>query len=318
MWRLTPACAPTPARRMCATWWWSPASQEAVLRSSEQVSTLLHALVDQGELAGFESPSRYLPERGHPAGPPGQPPPDVLEAGWRRRCRACRWGRRCSRRSLPNATAARTQPLLQPSDLEQTSMATALQALLIEQGRQWSALLPLKAPKGAASTPTGSARRWAPPGSPPCCSSTRKPSRHCLVSGYLREASVLSLGGLGRHRGPVAGGPALAHAGGAHRRAAGRRCRHGHRRTARAGPATDHPAPGGPAAGGGGGLQLRPVLQSFRPGRVDRAPESWPRCCSPISPPLPDWRLLAFSNVSILQAMGATVRRRPGVILALI
>ena len=39
----------------------SGANQESVLRASERVSTLLQTLVEQGELAGFESPSRYLP-----------------------------------------------------------------------------------------------------------------------------------------------------------------------------------------------------------------------------------------------------------------
>ena len=43
---------------------------------------------------------------------------------------------------------ARTQPLLQAADLEQTSMAMAVDALLMQRGTQWSALLPLTAPPG--------------------------------------------------------------------------------------------------------------------------------------------------------------------------
>ena len=58
----------------------SGSSRESVLVSAEQVSALLQTQVDQGELAGFESPSRYLPgmatQRARQA---SLPPAEVLQ-----------------------------------------------------------------------------------------------------------------------------------------------------------------------------------------------------------------------------------------------
>jgi hypothetical protein len=55
----------------------------------------------------------------------------------------------------------RTQPLLTAGDLDKT-MAMALQALLIEQDHQWSALLPLStAPEGRGIDGTKTGRRLA-------------------------------------------------------------------------------------------------------------------------------------------------------------
>jgi len=59
----------------------SGTSREAVLRSSEQVSTLLQTQVDQGVLAGFESPSRYLPStETQLARQASLPPSELLES----------------------------------------------------------------------------------------------------------------------------------------------------------------------------------------------------------------------------------------------
>ena len=175
----------------------SGASQEAVLRSSEQVSTLLHALVDQGELAGFESPSRYLPSAAtQRARQASLPPPDVLEARLAQAVQGLPVGPSLFAPFIADVTAARTQPLLQPSDLEQTSMAMALQALLIEQGRQWSALLPLNAPKGASIDADRIRAALGTTGQPAVLFVDMKAESDRLYSGYLREASVLSLGGL--------------------------------------------------------------------------------------------------------------------------
>ncbi|MGP1678706.1 MAG: MMPL family transporter, partial [Burkholderiales bacterium] len=58
----------------------SGASMESVLKSSEQVSAILQTQVDQGELAGFESPSRYLPSTAtQHARQSSLPSPDELE-----------------------------------------------------------------------------------------------------------------------------------------------------------------------------------------------------------------------------------------------
>ena len=149
--RSTQACAPTSVRLTRVTWWWyAGASRESVLRSSEQVSTVLQAQVDQGELAGFESPSRYLPSIAtQRARQSSLPSPQVLETRLAQAVQGLPLRAQLFAPFLADVAAARSQPLLQAADLEHTSMAMAVDALLIRQGDHWSALLPLTAPKGA-------------------------------------------------------------------------------------------------------------------------------------------------------------------------
>ena len=127
----------------------SGANQEAVLRASERVSAQLQTLVEQGELAGFESPSRYLPstatQRARQNSLPDRP---ELETRLAQAVQGLPVRAQLFTPFLDDATAARSQPVLQAADLQQTSMAMAVDALLIQQRGQWRALLPLTAPAG--------------------------------------------------------------------------------------------------------------------------------------------------------------------------
>jgi predicted exporter len=175
----------------------SGASREAVLHSSEQVATLLQTQVDRGQLAGFESPSHYLPsiatQRARQA---SLPPPEALEPRLAQAVQGLPVRAQLFTPFVADVAAARTQPLLQPGDLEQTSMAMAVQALLIEQNRQWSALMPLKAPKGADIDADKIRAALGTTGLPNVLFVDMKAESDRLYSGYLHEASLLSLGGL--------------------------------------------------------------------------------------------------------------------------
>ncbi len=96
----------------------SGANQEAVLRASERVSTLLQTLVEQGELAGFESPSRYLPstatQRARQDSLPARP---VLETRLAQAVQGLPVRAQLFTPFLDDAAAARSQPLLQATDL---------------------------------------------------------------------------------------------------------------------------------------------------------------------------------------------------------
>ncbi len=178
----------------------SGASRESVLSSSEQVSAILQTQVDQGELAGFESPSRYLPSAAtQRARQSSLPAPDALETRLTQAVQGLPLRAHLLTPFLADVAAARSQPLLQAADLEQTSMAMAVDALLVQQGKQWSALLPLTAPKAgsinayrirAALSTTGAA------GLPNVLFVDMKAESDQLYSGYLHEAILLSLGGL--------------------------------------------------------------------------------------------------------------------------
>lgn len=178
----------------------SGASREAVLQVSEQVSAVLQIQVDQGELAGFESPSRYLPSTAtQRARQASLPAPALLEARLAQAVQGLPVQAQRLAPFLADVAAARSQPLLQASDLEQTSMSMAVDALLIRQDRHWSALLPLTAPEGAgidASRIRAALSTTDTTGLPEVLFVDMKAESDSLYSGYLHEVILLSLGGL--------------------------------------------------------------------------------------------------------------------------
>jgi predicted exporter len=173
----------------------SGVDQESVLHAAERVSALLQTLVEQGELAGFESPSRYLPsvatQRARQESLPARP---ILETRLAQAVQGLPVREQLFTPFLDDADAARSQPLLQSSDLQQTSMAMAVDALLIQQHGQWRALLPLTAPEGVDIN--AEPIRAALSAMPDVLFVDMKAESDRLYSGYLREAIVLSLGGL--------------------------------------------------------------------------------------------------------------------------
>ncbi|BAN36562.1 hypothetical protein SCD_n02762 [Sulfuricella denitrificans skB26] len=175
----------------------SGASREAVLQSAEQVSALLQTQVDQGELGGFESPSRYLPSTAtQRARQASLPTPAELETRLAQAVQGLPVRAPLFAPFLADVAAARNQPLLQATDLEQTSMAMAVDALLIQQKTHWSAILPLTAPDGADINASRIRAVLSATGLPNVLFVDMKAEADRLYSGYLHEAILLSLGGL--------------------------------------------------------------------------------------------------------------------------
>jgi len=175
----------------------SGASRESVLQSSEQVAALLQTQVDQGELAGFESPSRYLPSTAtQRARQASLPTAAALEARLAQAVQGLPVQVHLFAPFLADVAAARSQPLLQAADLEQTSMAMAVDALLIQQPSHWSAILPLTAPAGAGINASRIRTALSTTGLPDVLFVDMKAESDRLYSGYLHEAIRLSLGGL--------------------------------------------------------------------------------------------------------------------------
>ncbi len=175
----------------------SGASQEAALQSAERVSALLQTQVDQGALAGFESPSRYLPsvatQRDRHA---SLPPPDALETRLAQAVQGLPVRAQLFAPFLADVAAARGQPLLQAADLEKTSMGMAVAALLVQRNGHWSALLPLTAPKDAVIDADRIQSALAAAGLTDVLFVDLKAESDRLYSGYLHEAIGLSLGGV--------------------------------------------------------------------------------------------------------------------------
>lgn len=173
----------------------SGASSESVLQSAEQVSQLLQTQVDQGELAGFESPSRYLPSlASQRARQASLPSPAVLEMQLAKAVQGLPVHAQLFTPFLNDIAAARSRPLLAAADLENTSMAMAVDALLIRQDRHWSALLPLTAPENIDINASKISSALSDLSG--VLFVDMKAESDNLYSGYLHEVILLSLGGL--------------------------------------------------------------------------------------------------------------------------
>jgi predicted exporter len=173
----------------------SNTSQEAVLRSSEQVANVLQTQVERGELASFDSPSHYLPstasQRTRQA---SLPTAEQLQANLKNAVLGLPIQANRLSPFLTDVASARIQPLLQLSDLRGTSMAMAVDALLIHHGSDWRALLPLTA---LPNTEINAVHiRAALHGLPNVILVDMKHESDQLYSSYLHEAILLSLGGL--------------------------------------------------------------------------------------------------------------------------
>ncbi len=180
----------------------SATDAEAALHAAEAVGARLDALVRSGELAGFDTPARYLPSRALQ----GQrrdalPASDVLRA----RLRVALAGLPLQAQRLEPFVAAveqaRAGPLLSRADLAGTSLATGLDALYSQRGERAVALLPLRAPaSGAHAYAIDAARVSAALGAaPPGVSVTVLDIKHeadALYAAYQSEAIRLSLLGL--------------------------------------------------------------------------------------------------------------------------
>ena len=126
-------------------------SEEAALVAAEHAAAPLQTLVAHGKLAGFDSAARYLPsaalQRARQAGLPDAPtlaqrlPLAIGDLP----VHAQRFAP-----FMADIAAARRAPLIQRADLDHTSLAMAVDALLLHRGTQWSALLPLTANAGGS------------------------------------------------------------------------------------------------------------------------------------------------------------------------
>jgi predicted exporter len=172
-------------------------SQESVLQSSEQVSVALQTQVDQGELTRFESPSHYLPSAAtQRARQASLPSADILKIRLTQAIQDLPVRTQLFTPFLADIATTRNQTLLQAADLEQTSMAMAIDALLTHQGHHWSALLPLTAPEGVSINASKIRAALSATGLPNVLFVDMKAESDRLYSGYLHEVIQLSLGGL--------------------------------------------------------------------------------------------------------------------------
>jgi predicted exporter len=175
----------------------SGASQEAVLQAAESVAAVLQRLVDGGDLTGFSSPTRFLPsEAAQRRRQASLPPSGELQS---RLAEAVAGLPIDAKRLAPfvaDVDAAREQPLLQAKALEGTSLAMAVDALLLERRDGWSVLMPLTAGAGTDIDANKVRAALARANVARALFVDMKSESYRLYSGYLNEAITLSLAGL--------------------------------------------------------------------------------------------------------------------------
>jgi len=185
----------------------SGADQESALQRAETVGRQLDTLKVRGDIAGYDSPARYLPSRRMQALRLASLPD---AATLRERVRAATATLPLRPEALGDfiqgVETARTAGPLEGDALAHTSMALALDALLWHHDKLWFGLLPLRADRsgaagrGAASGDIDIERVRAaiadnPPGT--VLALNMKQETDALYAGYLHEAVRLSLWGLG-------------------------------------------------------------------------------------------------------------------------
>jgi predicted exporter len=172
-------------------------SQEAVLGATEKVSTELQKMVELGVLASFDSASHYLPSQAaQHARQASLPEPTELKLRLEDAIQGLPVHSKVFVPFLTDIETTRNKPLLQRSDLEHTSMAMAVDAMLLKQGQRWSALIPLTAPD-SGNMDAGQVRAALNQAQVPnALFVDMKAESNRLYSGYMHEAIMLSLAGL--------------------------------------------------------------------------------------------------------------------------
>lgn len=172
-------------------------AQEAVLVATEKVSTALQILVEKGALTAFDSASHYLPSHASQRARQASLPANTeLKTRLEGAIKDLPVRPQVFAPFLIDVEAARNQSLLQRSDLKNTSMAMAVDAMLLQQGQRWSALMPLTAPENGNIDAAQVRAVLKSVQVPNALFVDMKAESNRLYSSYMTEAIILSLVGL--------------------------------------------------------------------------------------------------------------------------
>jgi predicted exporter len=176
---------------------------DRVLRAAELATARLDALVANHKITGYDSPSRYLPSQATQ-----QSRRDSLPDEPTMRVRVAAAAEAAGLEApqlapfIADVAAARQAPLLSRSDLDGTTLATAVDSLLVRLGSGWTALLPLRSTRQAQAASAVDVARLndalAPLSVPGVTIAplNLKAESDRLYDDYLRSAIRLCCGGL--------------------------------------------------------------------------------------------------------------------------
>jgi predicted exporter len=160
---------------------------ESVLQSAERAAAALEPLVDRKVIAGFDSPTQYLPSLATQAAR-RDALPDTATLRENLKAATAALGLRAEQLEpfVHDIAAARTAKLGAPADLKGTSLAAGFDGLILHQSQGWNALLPLH----ALSLP------WAAAGAAPLAAAAdidRAAVRRTLDAAGLGDVLLLNL-----------------------------------------------------------------------------------------------------------------------------
>lgn len=181
----------------------SAPSQEEVLKASEATVAALQGLMAQQVITGIDTPTRFLPSMAtQQARLASLPAP--AELGPRLQQAVADLPIQADKLApfLADAEAARQSRPLQRADLEGTTLAVAVDGMLLQYSATpsrpagWSALLPLHAPADGIIDAAAVRQALAAAAIGSALFVDLKGEADSLYSGYLREAILLSLAGV--------------------------------------------------------------------------------------------------------------------------
>ena len=171
------------------------ASREAALERAESVGERLKGLVADGVLAGFDSPARFLPSTAtQQARRNALPERDTLAHNLQTALADLPLRADRLNAFLDDVDKARRQPLLTPETLRGSTLALAVDSLLLERPQGWTVLIPLRTTDGDA--PFQSARVEAALSGSDALFVDIFGESNNLYRTYLDEAILLSLAGI--------------------------------------------------------------------------------------------------------------------------
>jgi len=173
-------------------------SAGAVLAQAEVAGQVLDRLAAQGRIGGFDSPARFLPS---PATQQARLDSLPDAATLTQRLREATADLPLSADKLAPfeaaVAAARQMPLLTREDLDGTSLALAVDAMLIHHADQWRAILPVRAPAdGAGIDPDAVREALYATGAEKTVFVDIKHESERLYASYLQEARTAAIGGV--------------------------------------------------------------------------------------------------------------------------
>ncbi|GAB1722407.1 MAG: MMPL family transporter [Nitrospira sp. CR1.1] len=164
-------------------------SKEEVLQRSESAEQLLRRLVDDGLLAGFDMPSLYLPsDDTQHRRQASLPPPEVLAASLAEAVKGLPFQAGLFEPFLHDVEAARTSPLMDSVNLQQTAFFLKVRSLLVRNGDGWAGFVPLRNVISASAL----ADRLARDAGPGLTFLDLKSEAGRLVNGYRHESLRLT------------------------------------------------------------------------------------------------------------------------------